>query len=122
MKCPRCSGKMEIVTHTDVAVDRCTVCRGLWFDASEMDKLREARDSESIDRCKDEAGDRTVEPAGSRLCPRCQTRMIQMVVQDKPHIEYESCTVCFGCFFDAGEFADIKGVSFLERIIDLISR
>ena len=40
---------MEIVTYAEIVVDRCTKCRGLFFDALEPEKLKRAKGSEVID-------------------------------------------------------------------------
>lgn len=42
--------------------------------------------------------------------------MIDMVVAGQPHIAYESCGLCHGVFFDAGEFRDFSGETFDERL------
>ena len=42
--------------------------------------------------------------------------MFQMVVAGQPHIAYESCGVCHGVFFDAGEFRDFREETFGERL------
>jgi Zn-finger nucleic acid-binding protein len=34
--------------------------------------------------------------------------MVRMVDAAQPHIWVESCPVCHGTFFDAGEFTDFK--------------
>lgn len=53
-------------------------------------------------------------------CPKCKTAMIQMVVHRQPHIHFESCTVCSGWFFDAGEFADMKEFTVAEWLKSLL--
>ncbi len=45
--------------------------------------------------------------------------MIQMVGVGRPHIGYEACTVCYGMFFDAGEFKDYKEETVLDFFRDL---
>jgi hypothetical protein len=48
--------------------------------------------------------------------------MITMTVHGHPKLKYESCTVCFGAFFDAGEFREYHGegvVPFLKGLIGL---
>jgi Zn-finger nucleic acid-binding protein len=40
--------------------------------------------------------------------------MIRMVDHQQPHIHFESCTLCHGVFFDAGEFRDYKEVTVAE--------
>ena len=48
--------------------------------------------------------------------------MISMVDLNQPHIKYEACTVCYGVFFDAGEFKDYKEKTILDLFKDLLSR
>ncbi len=113
MNCPKCSAKMETVTFADVEVDRCTQCHGLWFDASEAEKLRSVPGAEAIDQAAP-AQAAAGGSAGAVSCPRCHTRMIEMVVHGQPHIRFESCTVCYGQFYDAGEFTDLKTLTLAE--------
>ena len=42
-------------------------------------------------------------------CPVCHTPMITLAVHGHKGLKYESCTVCFGSFFDAGEFREYAG-------------
>src|SRR5690606_31905197 len=49
MKCPKCSAEMESVTFEGVSVDRCTGCKGLFFEARKAQKLKEMRGSEVLD-------------------------------------------------------------------------
>jgi Zn-finger nucleic acid-binding protein len=98
---------MEVVAFKDVEVDRCTLCKGLWFDSFEADQLKDMKGSEEIDIGDPEVG--RVFNRDDRIdCPRCKTGMIRMVDPKQTHIWMESCTVCHGVFFDAGEFRDFK--------------
>ena len=107
MDCPKCGHLMEPVVFADIEVDRCTLCKGLWFDLLEHERLKDLAGSESID-----TGDPAVGAIFNRddriQCPRCHGAMIRMVDPSQPHIWYESCSVCHGVFFDAGEFSDYK--------------
>ena len=107
MDCPKCSHPMEQVVYADIEVDRCTLCKGLWFDVLEHEQLKRIGGAEAID-----IGDREVGAVFNRddriKCPRCRGPMIRMVDAEQPHIWYESCGVCHGVFFDAGEFTDYK--------------
>jgi Zn-finger nucleic acid-binding protein len=130
LKCPKCDAVMEKVAFGGIEVDRCTSCKGLWFDALEREKLKDVKGSESIDVGKAAAG--RAAPAGAAAsgaddkrrftCPVCRTPMIRMVDVDQRHLHYESCTVCFGAFFDAGEFRDYKDHTFADFFRDLFSR
>ncbi len=112
---------METVTFQDIDVDRCTACEGLWFDALEREHLEALTGSEGVD----------VGPAGATAavapttakkklsCPVCHTQMIDRVDHRQPDIHFESCQVCYGLFFDAGEFRHLKEhhvVGFFRRL------
>jgi uncharacterized protein len=118
IQCPKCSAPMGKVTFGSVVVDRCTSCRGLWFDAREHERLKDLEGSEEIDPGPPAgapaagtalaAADESLPGDAKINCPVCHTRLIRMVDHQQPHIHFESCTVCHGSFFDAGEFRDYK--------------
>ncbi len=119
MQCPKCNAGMESVKHGNIEVDRCTSCKGIWFDQLEKDDLKQIEGSESIDIGDSQVGEeynaiRRIE------CPKCHTNMIPMVDRDQHHIKYESCAICFGTFFDAGEFTDFKEKTVIERFQRLL--
>ncbi len=120
MNCPKCDAEMAKVTFESVEIDRCTKCHGLWFDALEKENLKEIGGSEAID---DGAPAVTGATTTKRqvLCPVCKTQLIKMTVLGHPGLHYESCTVCFGAFFDAGEYRQYKGGSgFVARLKGLV--
>ena len=107
MECPKCGHPMEQVVYNDIEVDRCTLCKGLWFDSLEHEQLKAMPGSEAIDIGDPEIG--AIFNRDDRItCPRCAGQMIRMVDRDQPHIWYESCGSGHGVFFDAGEFTDYK--------------
>lgn len=107
MDCPKCGHPMESVEFEGIEVDRCTLCKGLWFDLLEHERLRELAGSEVID-CGDPDVGALFNQDDRISCPRCSAQMIRMVDSRQPHIWFESCGVCHGVFFDAGEFTDYK--------------
>ena len=114
MDCPKCGHEMEAVVHENIEVDRCTLCRGLWFDLLEHEALKGLADSECIDSGDPRVG--KLFNVDDRIrCPRCASTMVRMVDVGQPHIWYESCSSCHGVFFDAGEFKDYKR----ETVADL---
>lgn len=119
--CPKCQAPMESVVFRSVEIDRCTQCKGLWFDAAEKEELKAYAGSEAIDVGDERLGKQYNEV--DRIdCPVCHTQMIRMVDMEQPHIWYESCPVCYGTFFDAGEFRDYKDESFSDFFRKLLSR
>jgi len=45
MNCPKCSAEFETISFNDIEVDRCTRCKGLWFDALKKDDLLKIKGS-----------------------------------------------------------------------------
>jgi Zn-finger nucleic acid-binding protein len=115
MDCPKCKAAMELVTFESIEVDRCTGCKGIFFDNREAERLRKVRGSEAID-----VGDAKVGKAHDAIdrirCPRDTAPMVRIVDPQQPHIRLETCPVCNGTFFDAGEFRDWKH----ETLVDLV--
>jgi Zn-finger nucleic acid-binding protein len=111
MQCPKCKQVMEKVVFAEIEVDRCTGCRGLFFDSREAERLKKTSGSEAIDVGDAEVGKKYNETDRIR-CPRDTTPMVRVVDPKQSHIWTETCPVCFGSFFDAGEFRDFKQETF----------
>ena len=120
MNCPKCQGNFSKVVFNNIEVERCETCNGLWFDMLEKEDLIAIRGSESIDIGNDQVGEK-YSLMQDIACPVCDQKMIPMVDKDQFHIKYESCATCFGTFFDAGEFRDLKDRSVVERFMQLIN-
>ena len=119
LKCPKCQGNLEAVVYSNVEVDRCTNCKGLWFDSLEAQTLKNIKGSESIDTGDPETGSKFDE-IGDVNCPKCHTKMTKMVELKQSHIWYEKCPVCYGVWFDAGEFKDFKEEGMLDIFKDIL--
>lgn len=105
MQCPKCHSAMEVIAVDGGEVDRCPGCGGLWFDLLEHEELK--AQAALID-----TGDALVGARHNTIdrieCPSCGNGqpLIRMVDPQQPHIWFESCTVCYGRFYDAGEYRD----------------
>lgn len=44
MRCPKCGGQMEEVDLAHIKVDKCTDCRGIFFDHGELETLLESQE------------------------------------------------------------------------------
>jgi Zn-finger nucleic acid-binding protein len=49
LKCPNCSGKMQEVQQHGVHIDYCPVCKGVWLDKGEIDKIVQSPGLSSAD-------------------------------------------------------------------------
>ncbi|MFN2564086.1 MAG: zf-TFIIB domain-containing protein [Gemmatimonadaceae bacterium] len=108
LQCPKCKAPMEQVQVETTQVDRCTSCRGLWFDALEDQDIRGTEGAETLDAA---AAPPAAPPKGEKRsidCPRCKSPMIRMVDRMGKRIQYESCPRCHGKFLDAGEFRALE--------------
>jgi uncharacterized protein len=115
MICPKCLSPMESVTFEGVTVDRCTGCKGIWFDAQEQNLLKHAKGAEAID-IGDVPTGRRMDRATEIRCPRCQLPMTLKEDVDQHHITFETCTACKGVFLDAGEFKDLKSYTLADYV------
>ena len=119
LTCPKCASDMEQIRYVGVLVDRCTACRGLWFDNLEKEDLKKLRGAESID-IGDEFVGATFNEKADPPCPRCDVPMSQINVTDPFEIRFEACDACGGNFFDAGEFNDYLAEEIYEQFETLI--
>ena len=110
MRCPKCRSDMEQLEVEGTEIDRCQTCHGLWFDAGEIEKLRNKKIAAAID-IGDPAGGKVHNSIDRYRCPRCGGAMTRMVDPKQTHIWYEQCGSCHGSYFDAGEFTDLATVS-----------
>lgn len=120
MKCPKCQGSLEAVVYSNIEIDRCTNCKGMWFDSLEAQTLKNVEGAESIDIGDPSTGSE-LNTLGDINCPKCKTKMTKMVELKQSHIWYEKCPVCYGIWFDAGEFKDFKEEGMLDIFKDIFS-
>jgi len=118
MQCPKCDASMRSLDVPHTRSMRCDDCHGVWVAVGEERELTVA--AGQVD-----TGDAAV---GARYngidritCPSCtgDTQLIRMVDAAQPHIWFESCGVCFGRFYDAGELRDTAEHTLAEFIRNL---
>ena len=118
LQCPKCGHGMLIVEFGEIEIDRCTNCKGLWFDDDEAHRLKELEGSELIDSGDPKEGWK-YDSREDIDCPICGKRMHKSYDAKQQHIWYEVCPE-HGMFMDAGEFSDLKEESMLDWFRSLI--
>lgn len=116
MQCPKCHAEMEHVTFDEVQVDRCTNCKGLWFQPGELEHLRQ--ETWMADYIIDEGSAKVGKKhnkIGEVHCPECGSEMKQEFDAEQSHIMYEICPSGHGTYLDAGEFTDLVHKTFWDR-------
>ena len=111
MICPACKSDMIVVEHHKIELDYCTSCRGVWFDAGELELLLESAGLEGVEPLL--AGLASSTEADSkekkRKCPICIRKMKKVLVGQKPEILLDICPQGDGIWFDGGELAQMVG-------------
>ena len=122
MECPKCHSSMEehelSTLSGPVTVDRCTACKGLWFDIGEAEQLKSKWMSDYIDDGDQGFGKQQNEIRDIN-CPRCGSAMSKLNDPMQPHIQYEACDE-HGMYFDAGEFTDYKNETLMDIFRDFV--
>ena len=103
MKCPKCDSEtLYEFSVREVAVDRCSSCNGIWFDAQELSQLlaEEARHVAALLRgsAHDEASGK------SRFCPRDAAKLLRVYSAMERSVVLDACPICRGIWLDRGEF------------------
>jgi PAT family beta-lactamase induction signal transducer AmpG len=120
MRCPKCRADMEQVEFDGTEIDRCTICSGIWFDAGEIEVLRNKQAAAAIDT-GDAAAGKQSNALDEYQCPRCSGAMVRVVDPQQRHIWYETCSSCNGSYLDAGELLDLSTVSIADFFKDLVT-
>ncbi|MHB0958415.1 MAG: zf-TFIIB domain-containing protein [Pirellulaceae bacterium] len=120
MLCPVCHEPMIIVEFGNIELDTCLSCRGLWFDAQELEQLFErAGVPERI--CELELQLNRLPHAGPRRnCPRCRSRLEPVRA---PSLSGETildeCPRGDGLWFDQGELESLLSALLGEDTVAL---
>ena len=82
MDCPKCHAEMQEHTLSTlsggVTVDRCTNCKGIWFDIGEAEQLKDKWMADYIDD-GDPAVGREHNEIRDINCPRCGKKMAELM-------------------------------------------
>ncbi len=105
LSCPKCHSPMDPVEFSNVTVDRCKACQGIWLDGTEHRDLKKIAGAEAIDTGSAKVG-KEHDKLGGVACPRCGKTMTVQVDPYQSHISYDVCPDRHGVYFDAGEFRD----------------
>ena len=109
MMCPACKSEMIDIEYERIELDYCPQCRGVWFDAGELELLLEAAGlGESGISLDDLLGTPEVSTdEKKRKCPICSRRMKKTGIGRKPQLIIDVCQQGDGLWFDGGEVAQL---------------
>ena len=103
MKCPKCKSETLVgFKIDDVAVDRCSSCDGIWFDAQELVELL-AEDAKHVASLRRGSVHEVLD--GKRgACPRDAGELLRVYSAVDRTVIIDACPECHGIWLDGGEF------------------
>jgi Zn-finger nucleic acid-binding protein len=108
MKCPACGNNLKLWRVGTIEVDVCDGgCGGVWFDAFELQKAGQAKESVSTKLAR-VARDETLvfDPNTKRECPRCHDiKLKRHFFSPKTRVHVDQCPSCGGYWLDYGELS-----------------
>ena len=106
MDCPVCKNAMITLELSEVEIDHCINCGGIWLDAGELELLLGVpeRAGQLLHSFKTDPHS-TEEP---RKCPICLKKMQKIIVgSSTPVLVIDKCRRGDGLWFDRGELQDV---------------
>lgn len=114
VKCPKCEKDLKEVPFQGVKADKCSSCKGYWF---EKDELRKAKDEKEeslnwmdVDLWKNEESFKISKD--KKMCPDCGLPLYEVNYGDS-NIKIDVCSICEGVWLDEGEFKKI--INYLKK-------
>lgn len=112
MKCPRCAIDLNKANLASIELDYCSSCRGVWFDATELERVfktygSELPKSELVSDSPELLRRDEVEGQKELPCPRCNAIMLRKRYDQNCEILIDSCESGCGIWFDEGELTAV---------------
>ncbi|MDD4954319.1 MAG: zf-TFIIB domain-containing protein [Candidatus Omnitrophica bacterium] len=127
MICPTCKNLMIVVEYSQIELDHCLNCHGVWFDAGELQLLLERMGITSSEMDADGLINAPVPKTREkkRKCPICSKIMKKANIGQQPIVMIDACTEGDGLWFDGGEVHALvsqlaKGKGSHQKIISFL--
>ena len=100
MNCPKCDECLSMVEVRGTQVDKCSACRGIWFDEKELETIMDVKPSElrPLSSRADNAYDRV-----RGKCPRDGHDLMRVCSTRNADVVVDVCPECRGLWLDGGE-------------------
>jgi len=101
MKCPQCNHSFDVAPDSDLPVNSCSVCSGIWIRGHSLHQLLDGKKDASRFTKTLESIHKLEFRTSRRKCPSCKGRHLKAVVIEKTELDF--CPSCKGLYFDPGE-------------------
>ena len=109
MICPVCKNVMIDVEYKQIELDYCTHCRGVWFDAEELELLLGSMGFTdhglTLGNILNAPEAKTQEE--KRRCPICSLKMKKAALGHEAEVLIDACPQGDGLWFDGGEVSHL---------------
>ena len=114
MICPTCKEDMIVLEYSEIELDYCTNCMGVWFDSGELELLLESTGLDSPQPFLDDIfnSPKASSSEKKRRCPIHGRKMKKVTIGKGSGIVVDICQEEDGLWFDGGE------VIHLIRLLD----
>lgn len=102
MHCPHCSQPLITLEFSDLEVDYCVGCAGIWLDCGELEQLVATQGNDAY------LGTAVAVPSRekARRCPVCRRKMEKIYLGRADQVLLDRCRA-HGIWLDAGELSKI---------------
>jgi len=108
LDCPACRQPLIVAERTEIELDCCPGCRGIWFDATELDLLIERLGLPQAERDYSRLALARIDER-PRSCPRCDRVMEKVFFDVGRSVVVDWCARGHGLWFDCGELGRVLG-------------
>jgi Zn-finger nucleic acid-binding protein len=109
MTCPACKRDMIVIEYHTIELDYCNNCKGVWFDAGELELLLKSQGLKEAEAFFDGILKSQEAPSSEekRHCPICGRKMKKTAIGWQPEILVDACRDNHGLWFDGGEVTQL---------------
>ncbi len=120
MICPVCKESMVILELSEVEIDYCTGCNGIWLDSGELELLLE--DAEERAKLLTTLSTDLVHKEKPYQCPICNKKMEKVYIGENKNVLIDRCIKGHGLWFDKGELKAVLELSADEdnKVLNLL--
>jgi Zn-finger nucleic acid-binding protein len=114
MNCPTCRSAMVTLELSDIEIDHCVRCGGIWLDTGELELLLD--DPQKAKQLLDSFQEAPAAPELPRRCPICEKKMAKIIVgSSNPPLLIDRCRRTDGIWLDRSELQDVLSRGELDR-------
>ena len=109
MDCPQCKEQMKPSTISEITINECLGCRGMWFDQGQLDAVKDEvlPDMRWLDlETWREQAEFEVR-RNPNFCPKCRNIALTTIQDRKSNTEISICTQCRGAWLATGQFLSL---------------